>query len=59
MVGWTNFEDVYPTRKYQNGEELNNYIINIYITMLTRGIKGTFIYVCNKELREYLREYLS
>jgi DUF2075 family protein len=42
-----------------NGEELNNYIINIYTTMLTRGIKGTFIYVCNKELREYLREYLG
>ena len=40
-----------------NGEELNNYIVNIYTTMLTRGIKGTFIYVCNKELREYLKKY--
>lgn len=41
------------------GKELNTYIINIYTTMLTRGIKGTFIYVCNKELREYLRKYLG
>ena len=29
VVGWTNFEDVYPTRKYQNGEELNKALIAV------------------------------
>ena len=35
-------------------ESLKEYIINIYKTIMYRGIKGTFIYACNKELREYL-----
>ena len=38
-------------------KDLHNYIINIYITLMTRGISGTFVYVCDKELREYLRGY--
>ena len=39
--------------------ELHNYIINIYKTILTRGIKGTYIYVCDEPLREYLREFIT
>jgi hypothetical protein len=37
----------------QDHEELHNYIIKIYKTMMYRGIKGTFIYVCDPALREY------
>lgn len=40
-------------------EELKSYIINIYKTIMYRGIKGTFIYACNKELREYLKEHIT
>ncbi len=36
--------------------ELERYIINIYKTLLTRGIKGTFIHVCNYHLKKYLSE---
>lgn len=39
--------------------ELKSYIINIYKTIMYRGIKGTFIYACNKELREYLKEHIT
>ena len=37
----------------QNHGELHDYIIKIYKTMMYRGIKGTFIYVCDPELRKY------
>ena len=31
-------------------------IINSYLVLLTRGIKGTYIYCCDKDLREYFKE---
>jgi len=39
-------------------EVLKNYIINIYKTMLYRGIKGTYIYVCDDKLRKYFSKYI-
>jgi hypothetical protein len=42
-----------------NPEELKSYIINIYKTIMYRGIKGTFIYAYNKELREYFKQYIE
>ena len=41
--------------KAKSGKE---YILNIYKTMLLRGIKGTFIYVCDRNLREYFKQYI-
>lgn len=38
-------------------EGLKNYLCNIYITLLTRGIRGTYIYVCDDALREHLEEF--
>src|SRR5699024_4382943 len=38
-------------------EALKQYIINIYKTMMLRGIKGTFIYACDKNLRNYLKQH--
>lgn len=43
----------------QDLKELDNYIKNIYKTILTRGIKGTFVYVCDEGLRSYLNEILN
>jgi len=40
-------------------EELKSYIINIYKTLMYRGIKGTYVYACNKGLREYLKIYIK
>jgi uncharacterized protein len=31
-------------------------IINSYLVLLTRGIKGTYIYFCDKDLKEYFKE---
>jgi len=41
-----------------NDEELRNYILNIYKTLFLRGIKGTCMYVCDPELKEYLGQYV-
>ncbi len=40
-------------------EALREYIINIYATLMTRGIHGSFVYVCDPALREYLRKYFE
>ena len=42
-----------------NDDELLQYILNIYMVLCTRGIKGTYIYVCNNELREYLSNFFE
>jgi len=41
-----------------NPEVLKEYIINIYKTMMYRGIKGTYIYACDENLRRYFRKYI-
>jgi len=43
----------------ENDDELKNYILNIYKTLFVRGIKGTYVYVCDKNLREYLDNFLE
>jgi len=45
-------------RAISDPRELEVYIKNIYKTLLTRGIKGTYIYVVDEELREYLGKYI-
>ncbi len=35
-------------------EDVLHWVLNIYRVLLTRGIKGTFIYVCDPPLRDYL-----
>ncbi len=41
-----------------NEEELKEYIINIYKVLLTRGIRGTYVYVCDPDLREYFKKFI-
>jgi DUF2075 family protein len=38
-------------------DDLRQYVVNIYRVLLTRGIKGTYIYVVDKELRKHLRQF--
>ena len=40
-------------------DALCQYLCNIYLTLLTRGIKGTYIYVCDDELRKYFMQYID
>lgn len=40
-------------------DDLLGYVINIYSVLLTRGMLGTFVYVADPELREYLRHFVG
>ncbi|WP_423363065.1 DNA/RNA helicase domain-containing protein [Mycoplasma sp. P36-A1] len=42
-----------------NNDKLLEYIINIYQTLLTRGVYGTYLYICDKNLKEYLKQYIE
>ncbi|WP_199711229.1 DNA/RNA helicase domain-containing protein [Tessaracoccus antarcticus] len=44
--------------KYSD-EQLLTYVRNIYAVLLTRGIRGTYVYVCDPLLRDYLRPFFS
>jgi DUF2075 family protein len=52
----------YKDKNGKNGihdiEVLHQYIVNIYKTLMYRGIKGTFVYVCNENLRNYMKEHI-
>lgn len=37
---------------------LKNYVLNIYRTILFRGIQGTYIYACNPNLQKYLAQFV-
>lgn len=39
-------------------QNLLRFIQNVYAVLLTRGIRGTYVYVCDPALREYLRSRL-
>lgn len=56
------YKDRYKDKNGKNSikEEhiLLDYIINIYKTILLRGIEGTYIYVCNDNLRKYFSNYI-
>ena len=52
----------YFDKKGKNGIKdpalLKEYILNIYKTMMLRGIKGTYLYVCDDALRNYFKSVL-
>lgn len=39
-------------------DDLLEYVRNIYTVLLTRGIHGTYVYVCDPDLREHFRKFL-
>lgn len=53
-------KNYYDTKGKANAtnEELLKYLLNIYCTMMTRGMLGTYIYVCDENLRKYLKKYI-
>ncbi len=50
-----NYFDLQGKTSLEDEGALKSYIINIYLTLLTRGIKGTYVYACDENLRNYLK----
>ena len=40
-------------------EALTDYLTNIYLTLMTRGIRGTYVYVCDPALRDYMSRFID
>lgn len=62
----TNNIEVYKSKFYDanvknavSEEEFKKYIINTYITMMARGIKGCYVYACNENLKKYLKQFIE
>lgn len=54
-----NYFDKNGKQSINNPEELKDFILNIYKTIMLRGIKGTYVYVCDKNLREYFEKHIT
>jgi len=44
--------------KTYTDDDLLRFIANVYAVLLTRGIRGTYVYICDPGLREYLRAFM-
>jgi DUF2075 family protein len=59
IINADNYMDANGWRGITDPEELKRYIINIYKTLLTRGIRGTYIYIVDEKLRKYFKSKLQ
>lgn len=53
-----NYRDRNGTATVNDLEVLKAYVINIYKTIMLRGILGCYIYVCDRNLREYFAQHI-
>lgn len=53
-----NYFDIRGKSSPGSDEALRNYILQIYFTLMTRGIRGAYIFVCDDSLREYLSKFI-
>ena len=54
-----NYKDKAGKRTISEEAVLKKYIQNIYITLMTRGIKGANIYIVDNEFKEYFKQALT
>ncbi len=52
------YKDKYGKHKSLTPSQMVEFIINIYKTLMTRGIHGTFVYACDPALSQYLARYI-
>jgi DUF2075 family protein len=53
------YKDINGKRSIDDPKELERYIINIYKTLLTRGIRGTYVYIVDPALRDYFKSRIA
>lgn len=54
--------DLFFDKKVKSGiddKTLMTYIVNSYKVMMTRGIKGCYIYACNPNMQQYLKKFFG
>ncbi len=53
-----NYKDRNGSATIRDNAILKNYVINIYKTIMLRGILGCYIYVCDENLRNYFKKHI-
>ncbi len=53
-----NYYDKNGKQSVRSPEELKAFILNIYKTILLRAIRGTYVFVCDPELRKYFAQHI-
>jgi len=48
-----------PMTKSEGDVVMRQNVLNMYLTLMTRGIKGTFVYAVDNGLKNYLKTFLS
>jgi DUF2075 family protein len=59
VIDKSKYYDKYGKNGVSDIHDLKAYIVNIYKTILYRGIKGVYIYACNDNLKEYFKKHLN
>jgi len=59
VVDEKKYMDFNGRRSITEPDELRSYILNIYRTLLSRGIRGTYVYIVDEKLRKKFGELLS
>jgi DUF2075 family protein len=59
IVKKENYMDINGWKGVSDLDELHRYIINIYKTLLTRGIKGVYMYIVDPKLAKYFKENIK
>ncbi|MEY2664235.1 MAG: hypothetical protein RIT04_43 [Candidatus Parcubacteria bacterium] len=56
VIDQEKYKDINGKKSITDPKELLRYIINIYKTLLTRGIYGTYVYIVDENLRKYFKD---
>ncbi len=59
VINKKNYKDANGWHGITDPLELERYIINIYKTLMTRGIKGCYIYFVDKETEKYFKDRIK
>ena len=54
-----NYYDKNGKQSIKDPNDLKVYILNIYKTIMLRGIRGTYVYVCDDALRDYFTQHID
>src|SRR5690606_8297186 len=54
-----NYHDRNGKQTITDPEELKAFILNIYQTLMLRGIRGTYVYACDDNLRDYFAGHIQ
>ena len=59
VIDRAKYHDAKGKQAVKSDDELLEYIIKIYKTLMYRGIRGAFVYAQNESLRNYFKKYIS